>query len=171
MTNEDLKRFYHDHPNDESGDFVRLNEHKKIPAKYLPAGGEVDLYSLIDLIEGSDEIIVDVNEAGDRLIVKLDEDYKNTMGIPSAVEFDNFPETATQGNLTEEQLVILQHSENNYIMFNHEKFYLMDIGHTEGFLTYGHIGVENNVFMIKAISITISTRAWKMLVTELTPNS
>lgn len=168
MTNEDLKRFYHDHSNDEAGDFVRLNEHKKIPAKYLPGGGEVDLYALKDLIEGSEEIIVDVNEAEDKIIVKLDEQYKASLTGGLSVEFDDFPETATQGTITEEQLAILQDNENNYIMFNHEKFYLMDIGHTEGFLTYSHVGVENNVFMIKAISITVSTKAWQLLVTELT---
>ena len=46
MTNEDLRRFYHDNPNiAHPGDFVRLNESGKVPASQLPS--YVD-----DVIEG-----------------------------------------------------------------------------------------------------------------------
>lgn len=81
-----------------------------------------------------------------------------------AVEIDAI-ETAKNGTLTAEQLATLQANETNYIMFNHEKYYLMDKGHTEGYLTYTHVGYENNQQWIKAITITISTLAWVLNVT------
>lgn len=81
-----------------------------------------------------------------------------------AVEIEAL-ETAKNGTLTAEQLATLQANETNYIMFNHEKYYLMDKGHTEGYLTYTHVGYENNQQWIKAITITISTLAWVLNVT------
>lgn len=68
--------------------------------------------------------------------------------------------TATEGILTDEQLQVLQENDSNYIMFNHEKFYLNDKGHTEGFLTYSHLGYENNNMYAKTITITINTKSW-----------
>lgn len=70
------------------------------------------------------------------------------------------PAEATQGILPANQLAILQASDNNNIMFNHEKFYLNDLGHTEGFLTYTHVGIENNLVYIKLFTITISNLSW-----------
>lgn len=88
------------------------------------------------------------------------------LGDPMTVVIDTVP-TATNGTLTEEQLATLQESEENKIMFNHEKYYLMDVGHTEGFLTYTHIGIENGVFYIKAFTITVSTKSWVLNIKEL----
>ena len=70
------------------------------------------------------------------------------------------PASATNGTLTAKQLALLQASENNYIMFQHEKYYLEDKGHVEGYITYTHTGYENNTYWIKSITITVSTRAW-----------
>ena len=70
------------------------------------------------------------------------------------------PSSTMNGTLTAEQLEILQANEDNYVMFQHEKYYLNDKGHTEGFLTYTHTGYENNTYWIKSITITISTLAW-----------
>lgn len=78
------------------------------------------------------------------------------------VMINDVPVTATQGTLTEAQLTTLQNDAAAYIMFNHEKFYLMDEGHTEGFLTYSHVGVDSDVIHIKTITITINTRGWVM---------
>lgn len=78
------------------------------------------------------------------------------------VMINDVPVTATQGTLTEAQLATLQNDAAAYIMFNHEKFYLMDEGHTEGFLTYSHVGVDSDVIHIKTITITINTRGWVM---------
>lgn len=70
------------------------------------------------------------------------------------------PASAVEGTLTEAQFNILQASEDNYIMLQHEKYYLNDDGHKEGFATYTHTGYENNTYWIKSITITLNTRAW-----------
>lgn len=67
---------------------------------------------------------------------------------------------ATNGTITDAQLATLQKSNMNMIMFNHEVFTLMDKGHTEGFLTYSHVGIENDLIYIKTFTITVSTLAW-----------
>ena len=70
------------------------------------------------------------------------------------------PSSTTQGTLTQTQLETLQANEDNYVMFQHEKYYLNDKGHTEGCLTYTHTGYENNTYWIKSITITINTLEW-----------
>lgn len=77
------------------------------------------------------------------------------------------PSTAVQGQLIEEQLAILQASDNNNLMFNHEKFYLNDKGHSEGFLTYTHVGIENDLVYIKTFTITINNLTWVMNIRSL----
>lgn len=72
----------------------------------------------------------------------------------------SLPASAVQGTLTAAQLQILQASEDNYIMFQHEKYYLNGKGHREGYITYTHTGYENSTYWIKSITITLSTRAW-----------
>ena len=67
---------------------------------------------------------------------------------------------ATQGTITQQQLGDLQFSEMNMIMFNHEVYTLMDKGHSEGFLTYSHVGFENDLTYIKTFTITINTLSW-----------
>lgn len=78
-------------------------------------------------------------------------------------------ETATNGTLTADQLATLQADETNYIMFNHEKYYLMDKGHIEGYLTYTHVGYENNTMWLKSITVTISTLGWVLNVVAVRP--
>ena len=83
-------------------------------------------------------------------------------GLPLAdliekVMINDVPTTATQGTLTEAQLATLQNDAAAYIMFNHEKFYLMDEGHTEGFLTYSHVGVDSNCNCLNMNNIAIYT--------------
>lgn len=116
-------------------------------------------------IKGSDDIVVDVAQDGQSVIIKLDEDIE--AGISKAIEITDVPATATSGTLTEAQLATLQENDTNYIMFNHEKYYTMDKGHSEGFIGYSHIGVENSVFILKNITVTISTRGWSLTTKEL----
>lgn len=70
------------------------------------------------------------------------------------------PAEAVNGTITAAQLSTLQKSNMNMVMFNHEVFTLMDKGHTEGFLTYSHVGIENDLIYIKTFTITVSTLAW-----------
>lgn len=95
-------------------------------------------------------------------IILTGQDGLPLTGLIEKVEITDVPETAVQGTLTEAQLNTLQNDAAAYIMFNHEKFYLMDEGHTEGFLTYAHVGVDSDIIHIKTITITINTRGWVM---------
>lgn len=80
--------------------------------------------------------------------------------LATPVEITDVPDTAVNGTLTASQLATLQNNEAAYIMFNHEKFYLMDEGHTEGYLTYTHVGYDNGDTHIKTLTITLNTKAW-----------
>lgn len=77
-----------------------------------------------------------------------------------SIEINNVPAESTQGTLTDDQINYLLANQKAYIMFNHEKYYIQDLGHTEGFITYTHLGFENGVFNLKAITITIETNGW-----------
>lgn len=100
-------------------------------------------------------------------------------GIPKGVDGSGIsavgvtissPSSATSGTLTEEQLNTLQNNDSNYILFNNEKYDLMDKQHDSGFLTYSHVGQDStHTFKIKSITITINTRGWVLY--EVTPQS
>lgn len=79
----------------------------------------------------------------------------------------NAASTATNGTLTAEQLAKLQANDLNYIIFNNEFYYLGDKGYQEGYLGYTHNGYENSTGWQKTITITISTRAWALTVSEI----
>ena len=166
MTNEDLKRFYKDNPLNQPCDFVRLSKNGKIPADLLPANGNADLMDIFDLFEGSDSVIVDINEAGDKIRVDLDKEAQDKINalngslIPQEVIINNVPETATNGTLDSDDLLTLTSNDDARILFNNELYYLMDKGHTSGYITYSHVGIENQVFMIKAITVNLSNGTW-----------
>lgn len=77
------------------------------------------------------------------------------------------PSTATQGTLSTSNLNKLVNSEIAYIIFNNEKYYLEDKGHTAGYLTYSHVGYENAAHILKTITITINTGAWVLTVSTV----
>lgn len=81
-----------------------------------------------------------------------------------------FPAGASEGTITAEQLAVLQASESNYIeMVNDKELYtLNDNGHVEGYLTYSHVGIENNKATIKTLTITVSTKSF-VIVTTVVP--
>ena len=80
-------------------------------------------------------------------------------GLSRMVSIEGAP-GVTNGTLTADQLATLEANENNYIMFDHKKYYLEGKGHQEGYLTYAHVGYENHVHFLESITITISTKAW-----------
>ena len=100
-------------------------------------------------------VTIDADETNKKAVVKVSD-----MGSYGVDIGAGLPASATNGTLTVEQLALLQSSENNYIMFQHEKYYLEDKGHVEGYITYTHTGYENSTYWIKSITITVSTRAW-----------
>lgn len=81
-----------------------------------------------------------------------------------------FPAGASEGTITADQLTTLQASDANYIEMVNDKelYYLNDNGHTEGFLTYSHVGIENSKATIKTLTITISAKSF-VIVTTVVP--
>lgn len=166
------------------------------------ASGSVDANKLHELIVGSQHIVADLNSAGNKIEIRLDnailESITNAIsdisklktgkqdnlvsgtniksingtsllgsgditiesgGGASGVQLSS-PSTATNGTITQGQLVTLQESDLNYIIFNNEIYSLNDKTHTADTLTYSHVGFENGKHLLKTISITVSTRAW-----------
>lgn len=78
------------------------------------------------------------------------------------VEIDDVPAAATQGTLSEDDLAKLLINERCYIIFNKEKYYLEDIEHTSGYITYSHVGYESGAHILKTITVTTSTGAWTL---------
>lgn len=72
----------------------------------------------------------------------------------------NQPSSATNGALTSEQLRLLQSSDLVGIKFDNELYRKADVEHSSGYLTYTHNGYESSEHFQKAITITISTKAW-----------
>ena len=72
------------------------------------------------------------------------------------------PTTATNGQLSEEQMSILQANKGAYLLFNSEIFRLQDTQREAGYLVYTHAGYMNTTatYSIKCISVQISTRTW-----------
>lgn len=99
-------------------------------------------------------------------------------GIPKGQDGDGVqpeevaltPATATQGTLTDEQLLTLQSNKNNWISLNNELYRLNDEQTNSGYLVYSHEGQDSTkLFQLKAITITISTKAWVLM--TFTPQS
>ena len=118
-------------------------------------------------------IFLDVQASSVKIIeIELDETnnkviyFTKEVGAGVDVTF-NYPQTATEGILTVEELNKLQFNEDCKIMFNNEVYRLEDKGHTEGYLTYTHNGYDNNDYWQKCITITISTRSWVLNVGKL----
>lgn len=92
-------------------------------------------------------------------------EYKSLALEPEIVTIDS-PSTDTSGTLIASQLDILKASDNNYISFNNEEYYLFDKEHTEGYLTYSHVGIRNDIHYIKTITVTLSTGAWTLVTSD-----
>lgn len=70
------------------------------------------------------------------------------------------PNTATNGTLTQEQFNQLSSNENAYILFNNERYLLMDKGHEADTWGYSHLGADITGAKIKVITINTSNRSW-----------
>lgn len=72
------------------------------------------------------------------------------------------PSTATSGTLSSDDLITLQRSDNNYIMFNNEIYRLQDKSHETGYWSYAHMGfdVSNADFPEKVLVINVNNLSW-----------
>lgn len=84
-----------------------------------------------------------------------------------------FPAGASEGTITADQLTTLQASEANYIEMVNDKelYYLNDNGHTDGYLTYSHVGIENSKATIKTLTITVSAKSFVIVTTVIPTGS
>lgn len=92
-------------------------------------------------------------------------EYKSLALEPEIVTI-NDPSTTTSGTLIASQLDILKASDNNYISFNNEEYYLFDKEHTQGYLTYSHVGIKNGIHYIKTITVNVSTAEWTLVTSD-----
>lgn len=119
---------------------------------------KTDANGLSSTIVGSNDITVDVSEDEQSLVIGT---HAKTVTI------SDVPPTAEQGTFTEEQISALEESINSIIVFNNEIYRLNDNGHEAGIKGYSHTGVENGVFMLKNITVTLNTRAWVLTTKEV----
>ena len=76
------------------------------------------------------------------------------------------PSTATHGVLTSSQWDILEKDKSNCIILNNEIYRLADNQNVSGLITYVHTGWDGTARKDKSISITVSTKAWTLVVAE-----
>lgn len=78
------------------------------------------------------------------------------------------PSTATTGTISNEQLSRLRQTNLSSvntrpgIYMNNEYYFPMDKEHNTGYLGYTHVGYVDSQFIVKSITITISTKKWTL---------
>nr|DAI55033.1 MAG TPA: hypothetical protein [Caudoviricetes sp.] len=117
---------------------------------------DVPVESEMPIFGDNNDITIDANTAGTGLIIKGAEILDLNV-VPGA----------TSGTLTQLQLDFLQNKKGNMIMVDHELYRLGSDGYNPGFLTYYHVGITGTTQHIKTVSITLSTRAWTIVVKEV----
>lgn len=117
---------------------------------------DVPIESEMPIFGDNNDITIDANAAGTGLVIKGAE----------VLELSVAP-GATNGTLTQLQLDFLQNKKGNMIMVEHELYRLGSDGYNPGFLTYYHVGITGTTQHIKTLSITLSTRAWTIVVEEI----
>lgn len=74
------------------------------------------------------------------------------------------PDSATNGNLSDEDFENLTSHDDVYIKLNKEYYRLSDNEHTPGIRSYTHNGWNGDAPQDKSINITISTKAWTLAI-------
>lgn len=131
-------------------------EQEKVFTVTLP---EVNVDVLFNLIKGSSSVVVDKSEDGTHIVVRLDKSQE-----VQYVELT--PASAKNGTLTDTQWNILQANKGNCIILNNEIYRLADNQNVSGLITYVHTGWDGMARKDKSISITVSTKAWTLVVAE-----
>lgn len=146
---------------EQSGSVVTITcftegEQEKVFTVTLP---DVNVDVLFNLIKGSSSVVVDKSEDGTHLVVRLDKSQE-----VQYVELT--PASAIRGILTDTQWNILQANKGNCIIRNNEIYRLADNQSVSGLITYVHTGCDGTSRIDKSISITVSTKAWTLVMTE-----
>lgn len=97
-------------------------------------------------------------------------DKSGTIALESDIAFQEYesfieltPNTAVNGTLTEEQFNNLTTHDDIGIKLNNEYYRLTDGEHTPGLRSYTHTGWNGDSTQDKSINITISTKAWALV--------
>ena len=146
---------------EQSGSVVTITcftegEQEKVFTVTLP---DVNVDVLFNLIKGSSSVVVDKSEDGTHLVVRLDKSQE-----VQYVELT--PASAMRGILTDTQWNILQANKGNCIIRDNEIYRLADNQSVSGLITYVHTGWDGTSRLDKSISITVSTKAWTLIITE-----
>lgn len=96
-------------------------------------------------------------------------DYNPGIGfvpVQPYYEIKNVPTSSTSGTLPNDEswawFTDITKLEQLRLLFNNEFYQFADNQHTTGTLVFSHVGYENNSFILKAITINISTRGWAL---------
>lgn len=129
-----------------------------------PSGISHGFNSILHLpIFPGDGINIDANENGTALIIKA------VGGTSQPVINIVVVSAGSSGTVTEEQLALLKQNDVlPLIKSNNELYYKMDDQHTPNALGFSHMGYENGAFVLKNITVTISTRAWTKKTNNMT---
>lgn len=110
-----------------------------------------------------DGINIDTNADGNAIIIKA------VGGTSQPVLNIVVVSAGASGTVTEEQLALLnQNDVLPLIKSNNELYYKMDDQHTPDALGFSHMGYENGTFILKNITVTISTRTWTKTTNNMT---
>lgn len=74
------------------------------------------------------------------------------------------PDSATNGNLSDDDFDNLTSHDDVYIKLNKEYYRVADDGHTPGIRSYTHNGWNGDAPQDKSINITLSTKAWTLAI-------
>lgn len=78
------------------------------------------------------------------------------------------PSESSSGQLTEEQMEVLNEYSNAQVSLNNEIYYPMERNASQGYYMYSHVGEDaNKVITIKIITITINTKGWVLTIQEV----
>ena len=91
-------------------------------------------------------------------------DTTNWLPINAYYEITGVPTSSTTGTLPDNTswIYLKNYPDRLRILFNKEFYQFADNQHTSDKLVFSHTGYENSSIVIKNITITISTRAWKL---------
>lgn len=96
-----------------------------------------------------------ISDSGEITVWQLTDSYYEITGVPVS---------ATSGTLPSDDGwdYIYYAKPGIRIMFNKELYTLNDNQHTKGTLVFSHVGYENQQLIVKTITITLATKAWKL---------
>ena len=95
-----------------------FEDNTSITTEYVAINPQITASQLHELIGGSSTIVVDLNELQNKLIVKLDEEYKKTLATQSDVENLESELTNKQNEIVDSEEIVKHSDEENKLYLN-----------------------------------------------------